>query len=386
MAGETGEPAFTNGDIGENFDLYLVNGYVGAVVQTSESATNYSLVIDKNGGTPGSALTPLKVVVLGADGTKTTLTVSDKGDTPALGDIVTYTGSADDAKVSVEAAKTTSSSNSATTGYDKTAKTFNGTVTAANAVLFRATDATFSAAANTSEYKAYSIRSLKDFSVTASAYTYLTNDDGMVVAVFVGNEASISTSTSDAVIGIVSASNGVVKFDDVAYNQYVVASNGDNYTVNIEDGGSNDTLTKGNIVAFAPSSDDLYSDNTGFVVLSGTGLENASKTIDGTSYTVSTIYVKSYDESEGLLTYYTKRGDKDSDGAYTSPEGITTKAVSDDATIVYVDVDNDAAGDEIGVNAFDSMSGYQNAMILVDTDGVISHIVVETSNTNHIYQ
>ena len=386
VAGETGEASFASGDIGESFDLYLVNGYVGGVVQTSETATNYSLVIDKNSGTPGSALSPLKIVVLGADGAKTTLTVSDKGDSPALGDIVTYTGSADDAKVSVEAAKSTSGSNSATTGYDKTAKTFNGTVTAANAVLFRATDAAFSAANNTSEYKAYSIRSLKDFAVTANAYTYLTNDDGMVVAVFVGNEAAISTSTSDAVIGIVSASNGIVEFDDVEYNQYVVTSNGDSYTVNIEDGASNDTLAKGDVVAFAPSSDNLYSDNTGFVVLSAAAAyTDQAKTIDGTSYTASTVYVKSYDESEGLLTYYTGKGTADGDGAYTNPTGITTKAVADDVTIVYVNVDGDTAGDEIGVSAFDAMTGYANVIILVDTDGVISHMVVETSNEGDVF-
>ena len=391
VAGETGIAAFGNSSIGENFDLYLVNGYVAAAVQTSESATNYSLVIDKNSGSAGSTLSALKLVVLGADGTKTTLTVSDKSAKTlasdyAIGDIVTYTGSADNAKVTIEAATSSATSNTATTGYDKTAKTFNGVVTAADAVLFRCTDAAFSAASNTSTFKAYSIRSMKDFDVTTKSYTYVTNDDGMIVAVYIGNGDDISTSTSDAVIGIVTADNGVVKYDDVAYNQFVVASNDKTYTVNIEDGASNDTLTKGNVIAFAPSSDDRYNDNTGFVVLSNASeYTNSSKNIDGTSYTASTVYVKSYDESEQLLTYYTGKGSADSDGAYTNPTGVTTKAVADDVTIVYVDAKNDVAGDQIGVNAFDAMTGYSNVIILVNTDGVISHIVVETSNEANVF-
>ena len=384
VAGETGEASFTTGDIGETFTLYLVNGYVGAAVQTSETATNYSLVIDRNGGTAGSTLNPLKVVVLGADGAKTVLTVSDKGATPALGDIVTYTGTADNAKINVEAAKSGATSNTTTTGYDKTAKTFNGTVTAANAVLFRCTDAAFGSIANTSTYKAYNIRDMKSFAVSSAAYTYVTNDDGMVVAVFIGSADTISGNTSAAVIGIVTASNGVVEFDDVEYNQYTVASNGTNYTVNIERDGSGDTLTKGNIVAFAPTADEKYEDNTGFVVLSGSGMDETAKTIDGTSYDVSTVYVKNYDEAEGLLTYYKNRGTA-VDGVYPGAN-IVTKAVSKDVTIIYVDIDNDTAGDEIGVNAFDGMSGKQNAMILEDNDNVITHIIVETSGEGHIYQ
>ncbi|MGN8897919.1 S-layer homology domain-containing protein [Flavonifractor sp. HCP28S3_F3] len=386
VAGETGKTSFGSSDIGETFTLYLVNGYVGAAIQTSENATNYSLVIDKNAGTAGSTLNALKVVVLAADGTKTTLTVSDKGASPALGDIVTYTGSADNAKITVEAAYSSASSNSTTTGYDKTAKTFNGVVTAADAVLFRATDAAFGSITNASTYKAYSIRSMKDFDVSANAYTYVTNDDGMVVAVFIGSGDDINTNTSDAVIGIVTGDNGVVKFDDVAYNQYTVASNDKTYTVNIEDAASNDTLTKGNVVAFAPSSDDRYNNNTGFVVLSNASeYTDVVKTIDGTNYTTSTVYVKSYDESEKLLTYYTGKGVADGDGAYTNPTGVTTKAVADDVTIVYVNTKADTAGDQIGVGAFDAMTGYSNVIILVNSDGVISHIVVETSNEANVF-
>ncbi|HIY05918.1 MAG TPA: S-layer homology domain-containing protein, partial [Candidatus Evtepia faecigallinarum] len=387
VAGETGEASFATGDIGETFDFYLVNGYVAAAVQTSETATNYSLVIDVNGGTLGATLDPMKAVVLAADGTKTTLTLSDKGDAAVLGDIVTWTGSADNAKLNVEAAKSGAVSNTTTTGYDKTSKTFNGVVTSADCVLFKDTDKAFASITKTDSYKAYNIRDMKDFPVITQAYTFVKDDDNKIVAVFVGNDTATSGSTSDAVIGIVSASNGVVEFDDVEYNQYTVVSNETTYTVNIEEnGGTDDSLTKGNIVAFAPTTDDLYDDNTGFVVLSAAKKYiDQKKNIDGTDYIVSTVWVKNYDESEALLSYYTAKGTKDGDGAYTAPTGLTTKAVADDVTIVYVDVDNDTAGDAINVNAFDAMTGYANAIILVDGDGVISHIVVETSNEANIF-
>ena len=105
--------------------------------------------------------------------------------------------------------------------------------------------------------------------------------------------------------------------------------------------------------------------------------------MDGTTYTADVVAVKEYDESDKLLTYYTSTSGSASTG-YTG-SGITTKAVADDVTIVYVDVKNDAAGSEIGVNAFDGVTGKMNAIIVENSDHVITHIIVETSGEGNVY-
>jgi ribosomal 50S subunit-recycling heat shock protein len=390
VGGETGTTTFATNDIDETFTLYLVNGYVAAAVQTSESASNYSLVIDKNSGTAGSTFNELKIQVLASDGTKTTLVVNDKGaKNPQVGDIITYTGSASDAKVTVKSAKTTASSNRATTGYNKTSKTFNGIATTADAVLFKCTNAAWSAIDNTDNtktFKTYSLRSMKSFGVTPRAYNYVTNDDGKVVAVFIGNGDSTATDTSNMVIGIVSDDYGQVKIGDDFFNKYSVVNNKETYTVQIQDGADYDTLTKGNVVAFAPSSDNQYDDNTGFIVLSAKNVyTDTKKTIDGTTYTVSTVYVKEYNESDKTLSYYTGKGTADGDKAYTAPTGLKTAGVDDDVVIYYVNADDDKAGDEIGVNEFNAQTGYANAIILVNSDSAVEYIVVETSDEANIF-
>lgn len=180
------------------------------------------------------------------------------------------------------------------------------------------------------------------------------------------------------VYGIVTADNGTVKIDDDYYTQYTIASNSDTYTVNVKTG----TLTKGNIYGFAPATDNLY-DNAGvdFAALSNSSLSSVS--VDGDTYTADVIAVKDYDSNDRLLSYYTAT--TLSDDTYIGSSSVVTKAVADDAVIVYVDVDNDAAGDEIGINAFDGVTGYMNA-IIVEDDDVITHIIIETSNEGHIYQ
>ncbi|WP_417084259.1 S-layer homology domain-containing protein [Evtepia gabavorous] len=391
VAGETGIQKFADDDIGETVTLYLINGYVGAAVQTSESANNYSLVVDVNDGTAGNNWKPLKLVVMDAEGTKTTLTVDEDSDLKQysdyhIGDIVTWTGSAEEALVDVEAAFTTKDSNAnyekvtkGTTIYDATAKTFNGTVTASDCVLFVTTDGNTTQGNLNAErtFKAYNIRDLKDLKAgDADIHTISVTDDGKVVAAFVLLGKAPSGATSSAVYGIVTDANGKVKVDDTYYNQYIIASNDETYTVNVKLG----TLTEGKIVAFAPTTDNLYDTAGDFAVLSNQSLTNI--TIDGSNYAADVVAVKDYDENDQLLTYYTST--KKGNDTYVG-ENVTTKAVADDVTIVYVDVDNDTAGDEIGVPSFDGVTGYMNAIVVMDDDNVITHIIVETSGEANIY-
>ena len=392
VGGESGTAYFATGDIDETFTLYLVNGYVAAAVQTSETANNYSVVIDST-GIYKSNVNPLKIAVLGADGVKTTLTVSDKSGVtpPAKGDIITYTGSADNAKVTVKAAFASlqsganDGSGDPTKGYDADSKAFNGIATTADAVLFKntsASGATTPAAAH--EWKAYRLRDMKDFGIGAGkSYNYTTNSDGKVVAVYIGNDVTTNNKTSAVTLGIVSAVNGTVKIGDDFYKQYLVANNKQTYTVNITEG--NGTLTKGNVVAFAPTADDKYDNASAFTVLSGSANVSATYRIDGDTYLVSTVLVKEYEAKDNTLSFYTAEGTPDGDSAYTNPTGLTAKGIKDNALIVYVDVDKNAAGDEIGITAYNAQTGYANALILVNTDGVISHIVVETSGEGNIW-
>ena len=150
--------------IGEDFDLYLVNGMVAVAIQTSESASNYSLVTSVSGTSdkPGDTLNGLRIEVLGADGTKKVLNVSEdstqaddsaieSGDDITKLDIVTYSINKDgDADVHIEA-----SVGSDDAKYVKKTKPFDGITTSSDCVLFASTTATGS-------YKAYKIRDLND--------------------------------------------------------------------------------------------------------------------------------------------------------------------------------------------------------------------------------
>ena len=380
VGGESGIQAFTTSHIGEKVDLYLVNGYVAAAVQTTESASNYSLVINANGGSAGNALNPLKIQVLDAQGDKHVLVVSDKGATPVVGDIVTYTMSGDEAKITVEAAKSAAAQATADF-YDKDAKTVEGTVTSANCVLFVQTEANGSTNSD-GTYKAYSIRNLKNISAAGKYYTTV-EDDGKIVAAYINLQSAPTGSTSDVVYGIVTEFVGVIEIDDINYNQYKIWA-GEEIVANIEDGAANDTLSVGTIYGFAPSSDRLYDDNTAFASVSNASL--SSVTVDSTTYTADVVWVDSYDEAEQLLSYYTAVNVANADGLYTGNGQKVTKAVADDVVITYVDVDNDDAGEEIGVETNRwAQNGYADAIIIFNSDGAISHIIIETSGENNVY-
>ena len=401
VAGDTGTDYFTKSDIGETFDLYLVNGMVGAAVKTTESASNYSLVLEVGGTSTTSNMDPLKATFMDAAGTKTTLNISDKSSTAgkalAAGDIVTYTVVDGKAKVTVKAAWSAKSTGDTSVLYNKSDKTFAGVVTSTDCVLFttKTTGDVASAGASkpviVSEPKAQNIRGLKDITANSKNYVYVTNDDGKVVAAFINLQASVGVSTADTVFGMVTATNGTVEIDDVYYNQYIVWA-GEEITVNIDTDGSDgngadSTLAKGSIYGFVVNSDNKYDDSTGFKLVSKADLAKSDvSSLDGfteTKASADAVAVKNYDESEQLLTYYTTRT-----GDSTSPVDtsvVVTKAVADDVKIIYVDVDGNKAGDDIGVGAYDAVNNYFNALIFINDDGVISHIVVETSGEGNVY-
>ena len=345
-----------NSLIGEKFDLYLVNGYVAAAVQTSDAASNYSLVIDKNTGTAGNTFSELKLQILAADGTKSIIVVDkDSAVTAAsgynVGDIITYTGTADKALVKIQTpgATTTSTANF----YNKTTKTIEGTVTAGDAVLFVKTSAS-------GDYKAYGVRSLKDITTTGKACKIIV-DNGKVVAAYLALEATPSGATSSAVYGLVTADNGTVKYDDNFYASYTVWTTDGEKSVNVKTG----TLTKGQLYKFEPTADGYYDNATSFTQGFGT-----------------VAAIKSYSESEKLLTYYTGKTGTAPNATWS---GETTYAVADDVTVLYVNQKDNKAGEEIGINEFDDVKDLFNAVIVMkgttgDDQYIISTVIIETSN------
>ena len=78
-----------------------------------------------------------------------------------------------------------------------------------------------------------------------------------------------------------------------------------------------------------------------------------------------------------LLTYLTGRSGSAPDATFST---TTTKAVADDLTVLYVNCKDDKAGDEIGINTYDDITDLYNALIIVNSDDVITHIIIETSN------
>ena len=345
-----------NSLIGEKFDLYLVNGYVAAAVQTSDAASNYSLVIDKNTGTAGSTFGELKLQVLAADGTKSIIVVDkDSAVTAAsgynVGDIITYTGTADKALVKIQTP--TGATTSTAAFYNKTTKTIEGTVTAGDAVLFVKTSAT-------GDYKAYGVRSLKDITTTGKACKIIV-DNSKVVAAYLELEATPSGATSSAVYGLVTADNGTVKYDDNFYASYTVWTTDGEKSVNVKTG----TLTKGQLYKFEPTADGYYDNATSFTQGFGT-----------------VAAIKSYSESEKLLTYYTGKTGTAPNATWS---GETTYAVADDVTVLYVNQKDNKAGEEIGINEFDDVKDLFNAVIVMkgttgDDQYIISTVIIETSN------
>ena len=368
-----------NNNINDEVTLYLVNGYVGAI-DAPDVASNYALVESVSATANGDAdsIDPFKMKVILADGSEKTVTVDSDSkylDTTSnrLGasnipenSIVKYasinsSNVMDLDSVAVKAGDTTkvkTASAANTPVYDKDTKSFDNVMTESDAVLFVNVN-------NGKDFYAYNLRSLNSIKVGNGAkYASITNTDGKVEAAYVELGAKPSGATSDTVYGIVSKDNGVVKVGDDYQKAYVVSNNEGDYTVYM--GASSTKLEKGDIVYFDQASDNVYSDND--VKKLGTD--------DTTNFLAA--YAKELD-SDKVLSYYTSVT-TETDGTHKGSGTPTNIALENDAKIVYVDKDNNKAGDDIGVNEFDKITGYKNIAVVKNSSGKIDAIIVETSN------
>lgn len=381
---DTTETVLDEDDINGEFTAYMVGGYVGYVIEGADSQNQYALVTDVNDGKLDSTFDVPKAELLLADGTKVTAelhkdstiyTNKTTSSTPTyandstplatgvdistaleVGQLVKYAIVGDTYKITEIGTYNTSVAAS-TQLYDKDTKEFRGTVTAGDCVLFTLENGT--------DYKAYNIRNLNDFSTTSSATVGYFTKDGKVVAAYAELGGRPSGASSNMHYGIVSKSLGVVTVDDDYYNKYTVENQGEPVTVLLPTTGANaGTLSKGDIVGFELSVDDIYNASD-IDVYTGTTYNHT----DGLA-----TWVKEYSASDKTLTYWTNLD--------SSNKGMSAKTVAldDDCIIAYVNADDDEGGEDAGISAFDGVTGYRNVILVKnDSDSKVIAIIVETS-------
>ena len=351
---------FASSDINDNATLYLVNGFVGCI-DMPDAASNYAYVESVGSGSVGGA-DEFKMKVILADGSEKLVTVDEDGtvNTAAsfgVGDLIKYSSISDSNEMEVssvvkdaDASGVLLTATAANNVYDKDLKSFatdaavsTYAVTTSDAVLF------VKVSGSPVKYYAYNLRSLGNIKAVANStkfYAY-TNTDGKVEAAFVELASKPSGSTADTAYGIVSAANGTVKVGDEYKSEYKVVNNASEYTVYMPTSAS---VKKGDIVSFDVASDNIY----------GNG--------DVTVYTAANAkYIDELDK-DNVLSYYDYIGGS-----------VQTKALDNDAQIVYVNQDKDKAGDNIGVNEYDSIDKYANAVVVLNNSGKVDAIIVESS-------
>ena len=373
-------------NIGDTVKVYLLNGMAGAIDKVAGDST-YAVITDKDvSGTLGSDLTPWKVVLMLADGTKVTKIIhKDSTETPAAsgspavaltsakvvaGNLVKYTLSGDDKVKITEVSTSTYTVGATPTGADVYNATTKKITTGASATKAVASDAVLYVKVGSSFY-AYNLRSAKDIKATGTAGTndvtvnYMTNSDGLVIAAYMALSAKPGTSTNNTVYGIVKAYNGTREIENDTYYQYVVAvdDNEDNdIVVNL----STSSLSTGDLVSFEMDTKGLYN-----------GAAASGKDIVIVSGTAAA--VKKFDAANLLITYYTGTSRANANSEYVG-SSLNATTLDKDYKVIYVDKDGKKGGENIGVNAFDGTTGYANAILLdKDSDGLVDVIFVETS-------
>lgn len=176
----------------------------------------------------------------------------------------------------------------------------------------------------------------------------LNSEGTKVVAAFADLGSKPSGAASDTMYGMVISVERNVKVDGVNYNKYIVWT-GDNTEVFVKGG----TFEKGDFVYFDKTTDNLYASSE-VTKLTGSGVS-------------AFIRVVEYESEDKVLTYYDNVNDKN-----------VPVAVDSDVVIVYVDRANKTAGETVGVNRYDEVNDYTNALYVdIDGDHKIDAIIVD---------
>ena len=384
--------ALQSGDIDDEVTVYLVNGYARAIQKNTDDMNQYAVVTDVNSGKLDSTFDEPKAELLFADGSKKTVILhkdsvlyQDASSTHnagtklatgvaintalSVGELVKYSERSNGQYKVEEIAHANSNYNASFTGafYVKDTKALAGTVTAGDCPLFYTKNAT--------DYKVSNIRSLNDITInTATKIDYIVKD-GKVVAAFAALGSRPNGAAGDTKYGIITSDGTTTNKDGDPYTMYTVWT-GEETKVYV-DGDQKDAsgvaLAKGKLVSFDPAADQTYTqDQAGvhdFTILDGSAIGKGVK-----------IAVTDYSESDKTITF--ANGLQVQGNAYVEISK-TTKALDDDAQIVYIDADNNKAGDSgVGITEFDGTTGYANALIVYDGNNANNKIVAVIVNTN----
>ena len=384
--------SLSSDDVDDEVTVYLVNGYARAIQKNSDDMNQYAVVTDVNDGKLDSTFDEAKAELLFADGSKKTVvlhkdsvlyadgashnhngavdgsgnpqkwgTTQSIDDALTAGELVKYAERSNGQYKIEEIASSASNYNATFTGnfYVKDTKAIDGTVTAGDCPLFY-TNAS-------SKYKVSNVRSLNDITLSSKQIDYIVKD-GKVVAAFANMTARPNGAAGDTKYGIITTDGTTTTKDGDPYTMYTVWT-GEETTVYVD--GDQDGLAKGKLVSFDPAADQTYTQDS-----------NGTKDftiLDGTTNGVK-IAVTDYSESDKTITF--ANGLKVEGNAYVETSK-TTKALDDDAQIVYIDADNNKAGESaVGITEFDGTTGYNNALVVYDGNDVTKKIVAIIVNTN----
>ena len=385
--------ALQSGDVDDEVTVYLVNGYARAIQKNTDEMNQYAVVTDVNTGKLDSTFDEAKAELLFADGSKKTVVLhkdsvlyadaSHHNDGAQLatgtnitssvltaGELVKYAersnGQYKIEEIAYSATNYNARNNSATF-YVKDTKALMGTVTAGDCPLFYTQG---------SDYKVTNIRSLNniDLSSGAKKTDYIVKD-GKVVAAFAALGSRPNGAAGDTKYGIITTDGTTTTKDGDPYTMYTIWTGEE--TVVYVDGDQKDAsgvaLAKGQLVSFDPAADQTYTQKQAgahdFTILDGSAIGKGVK-----------IAVTDYSESDKTITF--ANGLKVEGNAYVETSK-TTKALDDDAQIVYIDADNNKAGESaVGINEFDGTTGYANALVVYDGNNASNKIVAVIVNTN----
>ncbi|MCI9467556.1 MAG: hypothetical protein HFE99_10750, partial [Ruminiclostridium sp.] len=376
------------------FTLYLVNGYVCAAQEGEDSMNNYAIVVETNpGGVLDSTFSRAEAKLLLADGTEVVATLhkdskiyddnkvdgtaytsaseSTELDDLETNQIVKYSVMSN-GQYKIEETGAYASTGGTTTLYNKDTKAFNGVVTDGNCVLFY-TNAS-------GDLKAANIRNLNTISVVSGkVYASVEDSNGKVVAAFIDTQARPSGAASDTLYGIITSDGTTTTYQGDTYTMYNVWT-GEDTTVYV-DGDAAGSFVKGTLVSFDKSADNTYTQTSAatkdFTVLDGSGV-----VVDTSAAKGLVAPVTEYNATDKTITIASAL--KSENGAYVAADGAKkTYALDDDVQIVYIDADNNKAGNDSGtVDTFDGVTGFANVLMVFDENSLTKKVVAIIVNTN----
>ena len=400
-----------DGKIGDTVKLYMVNGLVGAVDKVDSDDSQYALFIEKNSGTVGSNMDPLRVTVMLANGEKVTRTVH-KDSTKAANTALTaadlanaaYIASGNNAGILLEysslnettikikalapvaTAITGTGSSGAAKLWDSDTKelTYTGTskkVAASDAVLFVARDTAPStpdgAITLNDSFNAYDLRSLGEINNTATGVKvsyFIDPTTGLVKAAYAILDAKPNSESADTLYGIVTKYVGTRTNDDddTLYLYKVAVGQDEDLDVLVQNSAS--AIAVGDIITFDETSNKEYAPGDFTKVLTADDTPNSNYYLAA---------VRDYNSSTRLMTTYgdTTRANATSVFAGTAE----TYTLDKDVKVYYVNGADIKQGEEVGLGtSYNPNNGYANAILHKNAKGVVDVVILETSGNANL--